>query len=59
MVNFKLGEYTRDVIQVSNTGRSEEKIPITLGFQWHNDVVVVVFFWLYDHAHEHTSTFQT
>ena len=27
MVNFKLGEYTREmlVIQASNTGRSEEK----------------------------------
>ena len=45
MVNFKLGEYTREMLFKSVTQVTlffKKKIPITLGVQWH--IVVVVFF---------------
>ena len=44
MVNFKLGEYTRELLFKSVTQAAQnKKIPITLGVQWHI-VFVVVFF---------------
>ena len=57
MVNFKLGEYTREMSFKSVTQAAQKKkIPITQGVQWHIVFVVVFSSWLYSHAHEHTVT---
>lgn len=43
MVNLKLGDYTREMLFKSVTQAAQKKkIAITLGVQWHIDVVFVL-----------------